>query len=319
VRPPAAGLAALVAAVLLVVLLVAGCGSSEDHTPTSKPDSGPREPLQAANGPVAASPATSPLTLALAGTVDPVQIQFGKPPRAGLLFDLDTGQVLWRKDPTRVLPIASVTKMMTALVVADKIPPGSKVKVTKEALAYQGSGVGVLPKGKWVGVSAMLYGLLLPSGNDAAIALAQRAAGTVNAFVDEMNARASAMGLACTHYSTPSGFTDRGNHSCAADLAVEARAVLDSKRIARIVRVPHAVLPFPIKGGKLYLSSHNPLILRHYPGTIGIKTGFTDAAGECFVGAVERNGHRLGVVLLHSPDPGGQAVKLMDRGFSALS
>jgi D-alanyl-D-alanine carboxypeptidase (penicillin-binding protein 5/6) len=304
------------------LLLAAGCGSSDSGTTTtSKPDSGrPDEPLQAANGPVAPAPATSPLTLALTGTQDTVQIKFGHQPRAGLLFDLDTGQVLWRKDPTRVLPIASVTKMMTALVVADRVKDGSKVRITKQALAYQGSGVGVLPKNKWVGVSAMLYGLLLPSGNDAAIALAQRASGdnTVPTFVRMMNARATAMGLACTRYSTPSGFTDRGNHSCAADLAVEARAVLDQPRLAKIVRRRQAILPFPIKGGKLYLYNHNPLLQQNYPGTLGIKTGFTDAAGRCLVAAVERDGHRLGVVLLHSPDPGGQAKKLFDRGFRAL-
>ena len=89
-------------------------------------------------------------------------------------------------------------------------------------------------------------------------------------------------------------------------------------RIARIVRRRSAVLPFPIKGGKLYLYNHNPLLQTRYPGTIGIKTGFTDAAGRCLVAAVERGGHRLGVVLLHSPDPGGQAKKLFDRGFRAL-
>jgi D-alanyl-D-alanine carboxypeptidase len=306
---------------LLTALVLTGCGAGTDHTPTSKPDSGaPDEPLQAANGPIAPATATSPLTLGLVGTADTVQIRFGKPPRAGLLFDLDTGQVLWRKDPTRVLPIASVTKMMTALVVADRVPDGSKVRITKQALAYQGSGVGVLPKNKWVGVSAMLYGLMLPSGNDAAIALAQRASGdnTVATFVAQMNARASAMGLTCTRYSSPSGFVDRGNHSCAADLAVQARAVLDQPRLARVVRRRSAVLPFPIKGGKLYLYNHNPLLQRRYPGTLGIKTGFTDAAGRCLVAAVKRNGHRLGVVLLHSPDPGGQATKLLDRGFRAL-
>jgi D-alanyl-D-alanine carboxypeptidase len=306
---------------LLTALVLTGCGAGTDHTPTSKPDSGaPDEPLQAANGPIAPATATSPLTLGLVGTADTVQITFGKPPRAGLLFDLDTGQVLWRKDPTRVLPIASVTKMMTALLVADRVPDGSKVRITKQALAYQGSGVGVLPKNKWVGVSAMLYGLMLPSGNDAAIALAQRASGdnTVATFVQQMNARASAMGLTCTRYSSPSGFVDRGNHSCAADLAVQARAVLDQPRLARIVRRRSAVLPFPIKGGKLYLYNHNPLLQRRYPGTLGIKTGFTDAAGRCLVAAVRRNGHRLGVVLLHSPDPGGQATKLLDRGFRAL-
>jgi D-alanyl-D-alanine carboxypeptidase len=306
-----------VLAALAAALLGAGCAGTDDQTPTSKLDPGPQGPSQIANGPVAASPATSPLTLALTGAPDPVQLKFGRPPRAGLLFDLDTGRVLWRKDPARVLPIASVTKMMTALVVVDRVPQGAKVKITKEALHYQGSGVGLLPKGKWVGLSAMLHGLLLPSGNDAAIALAQRASGSVGNFVQRMNERASEMGLACTRYSTPSGFTDRGNHSCAADLAVQARAVLDEPRLARIVKRRQAILPFPIKGGKLYLYNHNPLLRRGYPGTLGIKTGFTDAAGRCLVAAARRDGHRLGVVLLHSPDPGGQAVKLLDRGFRA--
>jgi D-alanyl-D-alanine carboxypeptidase (penicillin-binding protein 5/6) len=313
-------LRALAPVAVALALLAGGCGSSDtDRTPTSKIAGSPNEPLQAANGPIAVSPATSPLTLQLTGVPDPVQITFGHQPRAGLLFDLDTGRVLWRRNPTRVLPIASVTKMMTALEVAATVPDGSKVRITKQALAYQGSGVGVLPKNKWVGVSAMLYGLLLPSGNDAAIALAQRSAKTVPAFVQRMNERAARMGLACTRYSSPSGFTDAGNHSCAADLAVEARAVLDEPRIARIVKRRSAILPFPIKGGKLYLYNHNPLLQQRYPGTLGIKTGFTDAAGRCLVAAVKRNGHRLGVVLLHSPDPGGQAIKLFDRGFRAIS
>jgi D-alanyl-D-alanine carboxypeptidase len=226
--------------------------------------------------------------------------------------------VLWRKDPTRVLPIASLTKMMTGLVVVDRVGGRAKVLITKEALAYQGSGVGVLPRGKWVGLSAMLYGLLLPSGNDAAIALAQRAAGTLPQFVDLMNARAAAMGLTCTRYSSPSGFVDRGNHSCAADLAVEARAVLDQPRLARIVRHRQAVLPFPIKGGRLFLYNHNPLLRMRYPGVLGIKTGFTDAAGRCIVAAAGRGGHRLGVVLLHSPDPATQARQLLDQGFRVI-
>ena len=314
--------AAAMLAALALAGGAAGCGTGEDAAPASRADGavgGGRVPLQSANGPVAPPPATSPLTLTLTGVPDSVQIRFGRQPRAGLLFDLDTGRVLWRKDPTRILPIASVTKIMTALVVADRVPQGSKVRITKEALAYQGSGVGVLPKNKWVGVSAMLYGLLLPSGNDAAIALAQRAAKTVPAFVTLMNERADAMGLTCTRYSTPSGFTDRDNASCAADLAVQARALLDEPRLAKIVARRQAVLPFPIKGGKLYLYNHNPLLRARYPGTLGIKTGFTDAAGRCLVAAVQRNGHRLGVVLLHSPDPGGQAEKLFDRGFRALA
>jgi D-alanyl-D-alanine carboxypeptidase len=164
----------------------------------------------------------------------------------------------------------------------------------------------------------MLHGLLLPSGNDAAIALAQRAAGTVPEFVGDMNRRARAMGLVCTRFSSPSGFTDAGNHSCAADLAALGRAVLRQPRLATIVRRRQAVLPFPIKGGKIYLNNNNPLLRLGYRGTTGVKTGYTDAAGHCLVATARRGARRLGVVLLHSPDTGTQAEKLLDRGFAVL-
>lgn len=272
-------------------------------------------PQQYANGPIRAPAAAGQLQLKLAATTDPVAVPFKVPPRAGLLFDLDTGEVLWRRNPERVLPIASVTKIMTALVAVDALKAGTKVPVTKEALAYTGSGVGVLPKGKWVGLSAMLHGLLLASGNDTAIAIAQKASGSVPAFVDDMNLRAEAMGLRCTRFASPSGIIDRGNHSCAADLAVLARAILDEPRLAPIVARREAVLPFPIKGGKLYLYNHNPLLKERYPGTLGIKTGYTDAAGKCLVAAVEHGGRRYGVVLLHSPDMAKQAKQLFGRAY----
>src|SRR5690349_6678298 len=162
----------------------------------------------------------------------------------------------------------------------------------------------------------MLNGLLLPSGNDAAIALAQRVSGTVRNFVVQMNSRASDLGLRCTHYTSPDGFEDAGNHSCAVDLAALARAVLDQKRLAKIVKRRRAVLPFPIKGGRIYLFNNNPLLRQGYPGTIGVKTGYTDAAGRCLVAAARRNGRRVGVVLLHSPDPGKQATQLLNRAFA---
>jgi D-alanyl-D-alanine carboxypeptidase (penicillin-binding protein 5/6) len=306
---------------LTAALAVAGCGSAPSNRTSGggAAVAGPSETLQVANGPVAPAVGTSPLTLQLTGLPDAVQIKFGHPPRSGLLFDLDTGRVLWRKDPTRVLPIASVTKMMTGLVIVDRLPEGAKVKITKEALAYQGSGVGVLPKGKSVGVSAMLYGLLLPSGNDAAIALAQRTSGTVARFVTRMNAEAASLGLQCSHFSSPSGFVDAGNSSCPLDLAALSRAILDQPRLARIVGRRQAVLPFPIKGGKLFLNNNNPLLRTGYPGTIGIKTGYTDAAGRCLVAAVTRRGRRLGVVLLHSIDPGRQARVLFDRGLQEVA
>lgn len=268
------------------------------------------------NGPPPATAAgRKPLAVKLEDPDDPVHVPFSKPPRAGLLFDLDTGTVLWRRNPTRVVPIASLTKMMTALIVTAREPADAKVLITKEALAYKGSAVGILPRGKRIKLETMLNGLLLPSGNDAAIALAQRVAGSTGSFVRLMNRQATSMGLACTHYTSVDGFTDKGNHSCAVDLAAEARAVLDVPRLARIVGRRRAVLPFPIKGGRIYLFNNNPLLRTGYPGVTGVKTGFTDAAGRCLVASATRHGRRLGVVLLHSPDPGAQARKLLDAGF----
>jgi D-alanyl-D-alanine carboxypeptidase len=291
------------------------------------PDPPPTQRTQAPPGPLEDSStaplagggtAPSPLAVRLDLPTDNVRIRFKKPPRSALLFDLDTGRVLYRHDPTRVLPIASLTKMMTALVVVDRIQPGAKVRITKEALRYQGSGVGLLPRGKWIGVNTMLYGLLLPSGNDAAIALAQRAAGgSVGRFVRYMNEKAESLGLVCTHFSTPSGFEDKENHSCAADLAAIGRAVLREPRLARIVKRREAVLPFPIKGGRLYLYNHNPLLRQGYPGTTGLKTGYTVAAGRCLAATARRGPVKLGVVLLDSPNPGKQATQLLDRGFKA--
>ena len=308
------------AGVLIALVALAGCGgggaaTQASHAGRTQVVAGP---LQVSNGPAqAADPGARPLALALSGASDRVRVTFKRPPRSGLLFDLDTGQVLWRRQADRVLPIASLTKMMTALVVVERAPPDAKVRVTKEALAYKGSAVGVLPKGKRIKLETMLNGLLLPSGNDAAIALAQRMSGTVAAFVQRMNERAGDLGLTCTRFSSPDGFEDAGNHSCAIDLAEMARAVLDRPRLARIVRRRRAVLPFPIKGGRIYLFNNNPLLRTGYPGTIGIKTGYTDAAGRCLVAAARRNGRRLGVVLLHSPDPGKQATQLLNRGFAA--
>ncbi len=309
-------------ALLVLLLLVAGAAAAvaltRDEGPEPRavapPEAQPDDPsLPLAGG----GTAPTPLDVRLDDPRDAVALRFKRPPRAGLLFDIDTGRVLWRHHPTRVLPIASLTKMMTALVVADRVPVGGKVLITREALHYRGSGVGLLPRGKRIGVSTMLHGLLLPSGNDAAIALAQRAAGSVPAFVRLMNARAERMGLVCTHYSSPHGLRTRGTHSCAADLAALARAVLRVPRLARIVRRRQAILPFPIKGGRLYLYNSNPLLRQGYRGVTGLKTGYTVAAGRCLVATARRGPVKLGVVLLNSPDPARQARRLLDQGFAA--
>jgi len=297
------------AAVLLLGSGGGGTSAPAAATPAPIPTTGP-----AAIGSTGTAPA--PLAVRLDVAEDPLHVRFEHPPRAGLLFDLSTGRVLWRRNPSTVLPIASLTKMMTALVVADRVPRDGRVRITPETLRYRGSGVGLLPRGKLVGVQTMLHGLLLPSGNDAAIALAQRAAGgSVRRFVALMNRRARAMGLTCTHFSTPSGFRDAGNHSCAGDLAAIARAVLRTPRLARIVRRRSAILPFPIKGRKLYLYNTNPLLRERYRGTTGVKTGYTVAAGRCLAATARRRRTQLGVVLLRSPEPGRQARRLLDRGF----
>jgi D-alanyl-D-alanine carboxypeptidase len=273
------------------------------HTPPVPRDSTPE---------VARKPAPG---IDLAG-VDAFHVQLHKPPRAGLVFDVDSGEVLWRHDPLRVMPMASLTKIMTALVVVERTRPSEPVRITQAALDYTGSGIGLLPKGRRVRLEALLNGLLIVSGNDAAIALAVHVSGTERRFVRVMTRHARQWGLRCTHFASSHGL-EPGNRSCARDLAVLTRLAMSKPRIRRVVRRRQAVLHFPIKGGKLYLYGHNPLMRLGYPGTIGLKTGYTDEAGRCFVGVVRRGNRRLGVVLLDSRDPSKHAPKLLDAAFAA--
>jgi serine-type D-Ala-D-Ala carboxypeptidase (penicillin-binding protein 5/6) len=254
-------------------------------------------------------------TLAPAGPAIDVHFKRGVL-SSGLLFDVRTGRVLWELDPRQSLPIASLTKMMTALVVAADARATDQVLITRAAVDFSGSGVGLLPRGKRVPLTALLYGLLLPSGNDAAIALAEHVAGSEQRFIAMMNVRARAMGLRCTHFTTASGIVDQGNYSCADDLAVLAHAVLEQPLLRRIVATRSAILPFPIKGGKLYLYNNNPLLLTGYPGADGVKTGYTVASGPCLVAAARRGRDWYGVVLLHSVDPADQAQRLLNAAFA---
>jgi D-alanyl-D-alanine carboxypeptidase len=237
---------------------------------------------------------------------------------SGLLFDVRTGAVLWGDQPDRTVPIASLTKMMTALVVVAHSNPTDRVLITPAATHFTGSGVGLLPLGKRVPELALLYGLLLPSGNDAAIALAQHVAGTREQFIALMNQRALQMGLRCSHFNSVSGIVDLNNHSCARDLAVLTHAMLRNHLLAKIIGSRSAILPFPIRGGKLYLYNNNPLLVTGYPGTDGVKTGYTDAAGQCLVATVRRGRRWLGMVLLHSADTGTQAENLFNAAFARL-
>ena len=308
-------------ATIVVVAIVVGGLQLASHGPGT--GSGPLSGggTATASAPRRATPKAAPPAYAsvLAPAAERVAVRFRHAPRAGLLFDLHTGKVLWQRAPTRRLKIASLTKMMTAILVADRVGARAKARITKEVLAYQGSGVGVLPKHKRVQVETLLYGLLLPSGNDAAIALALKTSGTVPRFVRLMNRERAKLGLRCSRFASPSGFVDAGNYACAQDLALLSKEMLHRKRLARIVRTKAAIRPLPIKGGKVYLFNNNPLLRQNYPGTIGLKTGYTDLAGRCLVAAARRRGRTLGVVLLHSPDPGRQAIQLLNRGFRTPS
>ncbi len=246
----------------------------------------------------------------------PVDVRFapGSEPKAGVLFDVRTGRVLWRHNAGEKLPIASLTKMMTALIIARRHEPDERVLITPQALAYEGSGMGVLPKGRRVPLKDLFYGLLLVSGNDAAIALAQHDAGTVAAFVRRMNAWRRRLGLRCSRFSTPSGILDRGNYSCPRDLATLARADLADPWIRRVVATREARFPFPIKGNYLDLYNNNPFIIDGMRGITGLKTGYTDAAGRCYVITQRAGRHELGVVLLDTPNPLDQVPTLLRAG-----
>ena len=302
------------------MLLVAAVGIAALLVLMSSRASGPA-PMHAKNpvGPRAAQrpPPHTEYGIKLAPPGDQVRVN-PKHLHSGLLFDVHTGAVLWERAPGRVLPIASLTKMMTALVALAHSKPSDRVLITREATRFTGSGVGLLPRGKHVSERALLYGLLLPSGNDAAVALAQHVARTQAGFITKMNDQARAMGLRCTHFTTVSGVVDKGNHSCASDLALLARAMLANHLLARIVGSRSAVLPFPIKGGKLYLYNNNPLLITRYPGTNGVKTGYTSASGPCLVATARRGRAWLGVVLLNSMNPTGQAEQLLNAGFAKL-
>jgi D-alanyl-D-alanine carboxypeptidase (penicillin-binding protein 5/6) len=309
---------ALLAVLLPVVGVVAAWFLLADNGGTVDASTAPQAALKPVVGkaPAPASnppPPGNPFAVALEQP-DSFQLPFKHPPRAAMVFDVRTGRVLWRRNPLEVTPIASITKLMTALLVVQNTAPGEKALIVPDALHYSGSGVGLLPKGRHVSVKALMYGLLLPSGNDAAIALADHVAHTQPRFVAMMNAKARSLGLRCTHFASPHGL-EAGNRSCAADLAALARIDLRYARIASVVRSAHAVVRFPIKGGKLWLNNTNPLLRMGYPGTIGLKTGDTDEAGHCLIAIVRRGPLTLGVVLLHSPNTQQQARVLLNKAF----
>jgi D-alanyl-D-alanine carboxypeptidase len=179
---------------LLAVLTLLGLMVSRAQGPATVALKPPPAPARVK--PVAQTPQRGDYGIARAPAVEHVNVRLKLPLGSGVLFDVNTGQVLWQRGSDQPLPIASLTKMMTALVVAGRARPSDRVLITRDALRYTGSGVGLLPRNKRVSLTTLLYGLLLPSGNDAAIALADHVAGTQARFIALMNQRAQELGCA---------------------------------------------------------------------------------------------------------------------------
>ena len=228
--------------------------------------------------------------------------------RAAIVVDRMTGRVLWQKAAHRPLPIASLTKMMTALVAA-----GGRLdapfQVTRAMTGLPGYTLG-LRAGQRVTERRMLAAALIASANDAANALAVHDSGSVARFVVGMNARARALGLSDTHYSNPSGIYDAGNRSSAWDQATLSLRLLDQPLLRRMV----AAKSYTAGPTSSYVSRNT--LLWDYRGAIGIKTGQTTAAGNCIAAAARRKGRSVVVVLLHvEGDEFATAGRLLDWGF----
>jgi D-alanyl-D-alanine carboxypeptidase len=212
---------------------------------------------------------------------------------------------------------ASTTKIATAIVTLEHVSAlTTAVRVSVDGLAMaaaDGSSIMGLSPGQRLTYSTLLYGLLLPSGNDAAEQLALAVGESRDQFVSWMNAVATdELGLADTHFVNPSGLDADGHYSSAYDLALLARRAMRDDVFREIVATPE------IRSEGFVLTGHNPLI-GSYPGADGVKTGSTDAAGHAIVGSAVRDGHRLYVVVMHSDDLLGDSSALFDWAFQAFA
>jgi D-alanyl-D-alanine carboxypeptidase (penicillin-binding protein 5/6) len=206
--------------------------------------------------------------------------------------------VLFAERPDDRRPIASITKVMTALLALDRLIPSTVVVVGRDATLPTGSTLG-LQVGERISALNLLYALLLQSSNDAAVALADAVAGSAPAFVKLMNERARELGLADTRFTSPNGLDDRG-YSSAADLALLTRTAYQSALFARMVETKARDIP-AAGGPPRHIQNRNALLWL-YPGAIGVKTGFTTAAGHCLVATAAREGGRVIAVVLGERD-----------------
>ena len=255
-----------------------------------------RPPVQAEVGPLPDPPGAARVDLSTPSLLSALQLR--PAPAAGLAFDLADGSVLWRRGATRVLPIASLTKLMTGLLAVERFGPRDRVRIPQAALKVSVTHMGGLRPGRRVRALVLLQGLMISSGNDAAVALAVVGAGSERAWVQRMNRRARLLGLTCTHFADASGLDPR-NRSCPADVAALAVRAMAEPTLRRIASRPYARV-WPGSGKRITLYSTNRLLRQRYPGAVGLKTGYTHAAGHCLVAIIHRGSRRIGIVLLGS-------------------
>jgi serine-type D-Ala-D-Ala carboxypeptidase (penicillin-binding protein 5/6) len=229
------------------------------------------------------------------------------------LWDDTNSVVLAADEPNVARRMASTTKLMTALVVAERADMDEIVEVPHDYIPIGGQMIGVGRNERWT-VGEMLTGLMVKSGNDLADLLAIHVAGSLNRFVALMNRKADRMGLENTHFVNPSGLDAEGQYASAQDLVDIGRAVMDHPELARMMRLQSAVLP----GSPLRVVTGTNQLLSQVPGAFGLKTGDTPQAGLVLVAGAERNGRRLYTVVMGSADHFADAATLLEYGFDAF-
>ncbi len=225
-----------------------------------------------------------------------------------ILFDGETGRTLYEKDADSKSLIASTTKIMTALIICEQCNVLDRMKIPKEAVGIEGSSM-YLQEGEVLTIQDLLYGLMLRSGNDAAVALAIYCGGTVEGFAELMNDKAHMLGLKNTHFENPNGLDSPEHYSTARDLAKLTAYAMKNPIFAKTVSTKSVTI------GARVLTNHNKL-LWHVEGANGVKTGFTKAAGRILVSGAKRQGRQLIAVTINAPSDWSDHKQLLEKGFS---
>lgn len=236
--------------------------------------------------------------------------------KGAVLLEADSGSVLYGENENARLPMASTTKIMTAITVLDNFPIDAVVKIPKDAVGIEGSSI-YLCEGEELTIEELLYALMLESANDASVALAYATAGSVEDFVSLMNKKALELGLDDTHFENPHGLDGDQHYTTAKDLGILSCYAMKNPKFSEIVSTYKRVIPLNNGEGSRVLINHNKL-LRSYDGAIGIKTGFTKKSGRCLVSCAERDGVMLVAVTLNAPNDWQDHKKMLDYGFERL-